>query len=89
MKPQRNMVVNNVVIVKDENAPRNVWRLARVEEVFFVRKVKLAMATRSLDKKGRRTKEVQYLERPVHKLVLVHEGDREFPDEEPSSQDKY
>ena len=94
IKPQRNMVVNDVVIVKDENAPRNVWRLARVEEVFpsddgLVRKVKLAIATRSLDKKGRRTKEVQYLERPVHKLVLVHEGDREFPDEEPSSQDKY
>ena len=71
IKPQRNMVVNDVVIVKDENAPRNVWRLARVEEVFpsddgLVRKVKLAMATRSLDKKGRRTKEVQYLERPVH-----------------------
>ena len=88
------MVVNDVVIVKDENAPRNVWRLARVEEMFpsddgLVRKVKLAMATRSLDKKGRRTKEVQYLERPVHKLVLVHEGDREFPDEEPSNQDKY
>ena len=42
------MAVNDVM-VKDENAPRNAWRLARVEEAFsshdgLVRKVKLAIA---------------------------------------------
>ena len=94
IKPQRNMAVNDVVMVKDENVPRNAWRLARVEEAFsshdgLVRKVKLAMATRTLDKRGRRTNEIQYLERPVHKLVLIQEGDREFPDEEPSSRDRH
>ena len=83
------MAVNYVVMVKDEDVPRNAWSLARVEEAFsshdgLVRKVKLAMATRSLDKQGRRTNEVQYLDRPVHKLVLIQEGDREFPDEEPN-----
>ena len=88
IKPQRNMAVNDVVLMKDENAPRNVWRLARVKEVFpsqdgLVRKVKLAMAARSLDKNGKRIEEVQYLDRPVHKLVLIQEGDREFPGEEP------
>ena len=88
IKPQRNMAVNDVVLMKDENAPRNVWRLARVKEVFptqdgLVRKVKLTMAARSLDKNGKRIEEVQYLDRPVHKLVLIQEGDREFPDEEP------
>lgn len=72
------MVVNDVVMVKDENVPRNAWRLARVEEAFsshdgIVRKIKLAMVTRALDKQGRRTNEVQYLERPVHKLVLIQE----------------
>ena len=86
--PKRNMAVNDVVLMKDENAPRNVWRLARVKEVFpskdgLVRKVKLAMAARSLDKNGKRIEEVQFLDRPVHKLVLIQEGDREFPDEEP------
>ena len=75
-------------LMKDENAPRNMWRLARVKEVFpskdgLVRKVKLTMAARSLDKNGKRIEEVQYLDRPVHKLVLIQEGDREFPDEEP------
>lgn len=84
------MAVNDVVMVKDENVPRNAWRLARVEEVFpsndgLVGKVKLAMATRSLDKQGRRANEMQYLEWPVHKLVLIQEGDREFPDEEPQA----
>ena len=93
IKPQCNMAVNDVVMVKDENAPRNAWRLARVEEAFLshdglVRKVKLAMATRTLDKQGRRTNEVQYFERPIHKLVLIQEGDQEFPDVEPS-QDKH
>lgn len=88
------MAVNDVVMVKDENVPRNAWRLARVEEVFsshdgLVRKVKLAMATRTLDKQGRRTNEVQYLDRPVHKLVLIQEADREFPDEEPNCGDKH
>ena len=57
-------------------------------KLIIIRKVKLAMVTRTLDKQGRRTNEVQYLERPVHKLVLIQEGDREFPDGEPS-QDKH
>ena len=89
VKPQRNMLVGDIVVIKDENAPRNMWKLGRVEDAFtsedgLVRKVKLAIATRSLDKRGRRIDSVHYLERPVHKLVLIHESDREFPDEEPS-----
>jgi len=57
------MAVNDVVMVKDENVPRNAWRLARVEEAFsshngLVRKVKFAMPTRTLDKQGWRTNEV-------------------------------
>ena len=75
-------------MLKDENVPRNLWKLARVELVFpsedgLVRKVKLAMATSYLDKQGRRVSSVQYLERPIHKLVLIMEADREIPDEGP------
>lgn len=49
------MVVNDVVMVKDENVFRNVWRLVRVEEVFlsydgFVRKVKFVMVICIFDK---------------------------------------
>ena len=88
VRPQRNMLVGDIVAIKDENAPRNTWKLARVEDVFtsedgLVRKVKLDIAMRSLDKRGRRIDAVHYLERPVHKLVLIQESDREFPNEEP------
>ena len=81
------MLVGDIVVIKDENAPRNMWKLARVEDVFrsedgLVRKMKLATATPSLDKRGRRIDAVHYLERPVHKLVLIQESDREFSDEE-------
>lgn len=76
IKPQRNTQVADVVLMKDENTPRNQWKLARVEEVFpsddgLVRKVKLAMATSRLDSQGRRLHEVQHLEWPVQKLVLL------------------
>ena len=87
-KPQRNMQKGDIVMLKDENVPRNLWRLARVQDVFpskdcLIRKVKLAMAISSLDKQGRRIGGTRYLERPIHKLVLIMEADREFPDEEP------
>ena len=90
VKPKRNLQVGDILMVKDENIPRNAWKLARVEEVFpsedgLVRKVKLAMATSSLDNEGRRVSDVQHLERPIHKLVLIQEVDREFPNEEPSN----
>ena len=29
VKPQRNMLVCDIVVIKDENAPRNTWKLAR------------------------------------------------------------
>jgi hypothetical protein len=65
-----------VVIVSDELLPRNQWKLGRVAEVYvsddnLVRKVKLAMADSTLDNKGRRKRPVSYLDRPVHKLVLL------------------
>ena len=53
VKAQRNMLVGDIVVIKDENAPRNMWKLARVEDAFtsedgLVRKVKLAIATQVL-----------------------------------------
>lgn len=72
-KPQRNLKVNDIVIVKDENLPRNCWQLARVVDSFvdpdgLVRKVKLLVADKnSAGNKGRHST----LERPIHKLVLL------------------
>ena len=49
--------MNDIVIVKDENSPRNTWKLGRIVKAEQsqdgqVRKVDLIMSDRSLDKKG-------------------------------------
>ena len=91
-KPQRNLLPGDIVVMKDDHLPRNEWKLARVEQTLpsddgVVRKVILAVGTRLLDNQGRRTNDVQRLERPVHKLVLILPQDRQFPVEEPSEPD--
>ena len=64
IKPQRNLRIGDVVLVKDDDLPRNQWKLARVEETLpsedgYVRKVTVAIGTHLLDSRGRRTHEVQ------------------------------
>ena len=61
----RNFQVNDIVLVKDENMPRNQWPLARVTRAFpspdgFVRKVQLHIPASKSE-----------LQRPIHKLVLL------------------
>lgn len=57
IKRQLNLLIGDIVLlIKDENTPRNAWKLARVEEVFpskdsQVRKVKLAIAASNLNNK--------------------------------------
>ena len=62
---RENFLVNDVVLLKDENLPRNQWPLARVAEVFpsddgLVRRVRLYIPTSKSE-----------LERPIHKLVRL------------------
>ena len=85
---KRNFKIGDVVLVKDENIPRNQWKLARVSEVPFdedglVRRVEVVMFSSDLDKNGKRSSPVSFLERPIHKLVLVHETEDD-PVKEPS-----
>lgn len=88
----RNLQVDDVVILKDDNSPRNLWKLARVDQTYpdddgLVRKVRIAVADDSLDNKGRRTRAVAFLERPIQKLILLLpadlDEDRGIPIEEP------
>ena len=65
----------------------------------FIRKVKIVKAVGELDNLGRRGKPPTFLDRPIHKLVLLvpSEGEEEevgessreteeFPNEEPTTQ---
>ena len=65
--PKKNVAVNDIVLVLDENKPRGVWPLARVLEVYankrdgLVRAVKVRTSTSELV-------------RPVDKIVLLEEA---------------
>lgn len=96
--PKRNLSVGDVVLSKEEEGLRSQWPLARVVEVYpsedgYVRKVKIMKADGELDHQRRRLRSPTFLDRPIHKLVLQEEPvafnereNREFPNEEPSSQ---
>lgn len=78
LSPKRNMAVGDIVLLKEDNLPRNHWRLGRIVDVYvdddgLVRKVKVALAVSDLNSVGKRNGPVTYLERPVHKLILLQE----------------
>eukprot|EP00057_Strongylocentrotus_purpuratus_P003072 XP_003725859.1 PREDICTED: uncharacterized protein LOC100891394 [Strongylocentrotus purpuratus] len=89
-RPRRDAKIGDIVIMKDENLPRNQWSLARISEVFpstdgLIRKVKLVKGDSELDDSGKRKGPVKELERPIHKLVLLlpREDQDGFPTKEP------
>lgn len=70
VRPQRNMQVGDVVLIKEENVPRNCWRTARVNEAYasddgLVRKVRVTVSDPSLSKEGKRVRVTTVLDRPV------------------------
>ena len=76
MRTVRSIEVDDVVITKDDNLPRNQWQLARVVQTYpsddgLVRKVTLVVADSSLDRRGSRTRPPSFLDRPIQKLVLL------------------
>ena len=79
-KTRRNAKINDVVIVKDDTAPRNEWKVAKVTDVFpgedgCVRKLQLLIGSSALDSQGKRLTKPVYLERPIHKTVTLLEAD--------------
>ena len=89
LKVERNMVKGDIVLLKDDNQLRNCWRLGRIVEAYedddgLVRKVKLMLADSNMNSKGKRNDTHVFLERPVHKLILLLESEtEEIPVEEP------
>ncbi|XP_057678097.1 uncharacterized protein LOC130907254 [Corythoichthys intestinalis] len=77
---KRNVKVGDVVLIKEENLPRNEWKLAKVVEANkdddgLVRNVKVQVGQRDLGIKGERIKQLSYLERSVQKLVVLVQND--------------
>ena len=66
-RPQRNLKKGDIVIVKDNDTPRNLWKVCCVKEAVqdsdgLVRRAKLTIGSRNL---------LSTIERPIHKLVLL------------------
>ena len=71
-----NIKEGDIVIIRDDNLPRNQWLLGRVEVAKAsddgpVRQARVRIATKWIDRKGRRMEESRFLERPISKLVLL------------------
>ena len=80
LKPHQNLEKGDIVLLCDENIPRNQWSLGRIENVMpskdgFVRSVSVRIADDDIDKKGKRTSKHIELQLPVHKLVLLLENE--------------
>ena len=86
---QRNISIGDVVLIKEDNSPRNSWQLGLAIETIpsndgLVRKVKVSVGTTNLNRMGQRDRPLQTLECPIHKLVVLYEGEtREAPTKEP------
>ncbi|KAK0144674.1 hypothetical protein N1851_017016 [Merluccius polli] len=79
-KNRRNLMVNDIVLLQDDEAPRSEWKLARVYEVFpssdgRVRKVKLLVSNTTHDTKGKPKVKTVLLDRPIQKVITLLEAE--------------
>ena len=75
-RPAPNVAIGDIVLLVEENAPRNHWHTGIVDEVFpgkdgMVRKVKVKLANSALDNRGKTTSSATSLERPIQKLIML------------------
>ena len=78
-RKRRNVQVGDVVLLKDDSLPRNSWPLCKVVKANtscdnLVRTVKLQIGNPNLTHNGKRIGKVSYLERPVHKVIVLIEN---------------
>nr|XP_054595337.1 uncharacterized protein LOC129162918 [Nothobranchius furzeri] len=79
--PRRNVEVGDIVILKEEDVPRNEWKLTRVVEAHedddgLVRKVTIQTGDRKLGKRGERLVQPSVIQRPIQKLVVLVENEK-------------
>ena len=79
LKPQRDLRIDDIVLIKDDCLARNHWQLARVSKTnqdadSHMHTVQLTLADPNLSPKGVRLKPLCVLERPIHKLVFLMTG---------------
>ena len=63
-------------MLTDSDTPRNQWQTGMVEETSpgkdgLVRRVKIRLVNKMLDRNGKQMEAASVLERPVQKLVLL------------------
>ena len=72
-KPSRSITEGDIVLVKDEDSFRGDWPIAKVTKILgskdHTRRVQLMMGDKQLSTKK------SFLERPIHKLVLLLENE--------------
>ena len=73
-KEKRNLQVNDIVLLKDENSPRNEWPLGRIQEV--------EQSNDGLARSVKLKTENGVLRRPVNKLVLLLPTEEQHDDSE-------
>lgn len=75
-KPRPNIQKGDIVMLLDENLPRNQWLYGMVAEPISssdgkVRRVKVKMSNQGIDNKGKVITERSTLERPIQKIILL------------------
>ncbi|CAL9699875.1 unnamed protein product [Knipowitschia caucasica] len=76
---KRDVKIDDVVLLQEDLAPRNEWKIAKVTDVYSgadnkVRKVRLLVSESTHDKHGKLTVKTTYLERPIHKVIVLLEA---------------
>ena len=74
--PKENLKPNDIVLVRETDQPRNLWKTGIIEQVQYgsdglVRNSTVRLSTRLLDSRGRPMEKPTILQRPVQKLVRL------------------
>jgi hypothetical protein len=78
LQNKRNLSIGDIVLLVDDSLPRCQWKLGRIVHTVsdsdgLVRKVKMQLGDPAISATGKRTADPKFLERPIHKLVLLVE----------------